>query len=89
MNTAHSIAETGSKVVVLFAVTVVVVKKKKRMDARGPFHTHVIYEATWEGAMALALLSSVLIKVDGRPQGVLRALVSAETSVGVSLERPN
>ena len=61
------------------------------MDARGTLRTHVLYRATmWEGAMALAPLSLVLVKVHGGSrQGVLCASVSAETSVGVSLERPN
>ena len=42
------------------------------MDARGTLRTHVLYRATmWEGAMALAPLSLVLVKVHGgSPQGV-------------------
>ena len=45
------------------------------MDARGTLRTHVLYRATmWEGAMALAPLSLVLVKVHGgSPQGVLCA----------------
>ena len=59
------------------------------MDARGTLHIHVFYQATWEGAEAFVLLSSVLLKVHGSPHGVFCASVSAENFVGVSPERPN
>ena len=92
MHTAHTATRRrAQKVVLLFAVAVVAKKQGGWMDARGTLRTHVLYRATmWEGAMALAPLSLVLVKVHGgSPQGVLCASVSAETSVGVSLERPN
>ena len=91
MHTAHTATRRrAQKVVRLFAVAVVAKKQGEWMDARGTLRTHVLYRTMWEGAMALAPLSLVLVKVHGgSPQGVLCASVSAETSVGVSLEIPN
>ena len=90
MHTAHTATRRrAQKVVLLFAVAVVAKNQGGWMWMHeAPYAPN---RAMWEGAIALAPLSLVLVKLHGgSPQGaVLCASVSAETSVGVSLERPN